>query len=93
MSRDPDYDYDGEIEIFPAGYSSNKYVVEFTINFNITKYVEATRDDPAYGSEVYVNSIQLRCNKQKVECPWWLEGIIIDAVDDEVLSDYAMGDD
>jgi len=90
MSRDPDYDYDGEIEIFPAGYSSNKYVVEFTINFNITKYVEATRDDPAYGSEVSVNSVQLRCNKEKVDCPKWLEDIIIDAVDDEVLSDYAM---
>ena len=88
MSRN--LDYDDTIEILPAGYSSNKYVVEFTINYDITKYVAATHNDPAYGPEVSVNSVQLRCNKEKVECPRWLEIIILDAVDDEVLSDFAM---
>lgn len=91
MARD--LDYDGEIEILPAGYSSNKYAVEFTINFDITKYVAATRDDPAYGPEISVNSVQLRCNNEKVECPRWMESIILDAVDDEVLRDYAMEND
>ena len=87
MARD--LDYDGDLEIFPAGYSSYKYVVEFTINYDITKYVPATRDDPAYGSEVSVNSVQLRCNKEKIECPKWLEDIILDAVNDEVLAEFA----
>ena len=87
MARD--LDYDGEIEILPAGYSSNKYAVEFTINFDITKYVAATRDDPAYGPEISVNSVQLRCNKEKIDCPKWLEDIILDAVNDEVLAEFA----
>ena len=87
MARD--LDYDGEIEILPAGYSSNKYAVEFTINFDITKYVAATRDDPAYGAEVSVNYVLLHCNRLKIDCPKWLEDIILDAVKDEVLVEFA----
>lgn len=85
-------DYEGEIEILPGGYSSDKYSVAFTINFDLTPCRSGTRDDAPEYSEATVNSVHLRRNGEKVECPRWLEEIILDAVDEDVLIEHAMED-
>ena len=82
-------DYEGELDICAGGYSSDKHKVAFTINFDVTPEQRQTRDDPYWPAEVSVNSVSLRCNGAAVECPQWLEQLILEAVDEEVLLDYA----
>jgi hypothetical protein len=86
------FDYDGEIEAFFDGMSSEKYALAFKINFDITSYRAATRDDPPEYPEVSINSVKLRRNGETVDCPAWLEEIILDAVDEDMLIGYAMED-
>jgi len=88
MTRD--IDYEGDIEVYFGGYGSAKYIVAFTINYNFEAYVAATRHDPAEGSAAWVNSVRLRRNGEIVDCPSWLEEMILDAVDVEVLVNHAM---
>jgi hypothetical protein len=84
--------YDDEIEVFFGGFGSDKYALAFTINFDITGYRAATRDDPPEYPEVTVNSVKLRRNGERVDCPAWLEEMILDAVDEDVLVGYATED-
>jgi hypothetical protein len=85
-------DYDGGIEAFFDGMSSDKYALAFTINFDISTYRAATRDDPPEYPEVTVNSVKLRRNGERVDCPAWLEEMILDAVDEDMLIGYATED-
>jgi len=81
--------YDGELSILADDYGPTGHAVHFYIDFDYTPPVLATRDDPPWGAEVLVLSVQLRCNGEKVVCPKWLEQIILSAIDDEVLLEYA----
>jgi hypothetical protein len=86
------HDYEGEIEILPDGHSSSKFTVSFCINFDYTPPVAATWTDPGWGAEVLVNSLKVYCKGEKVDCPVWLERIVLDAIDDEVLVSF-VGED
>lgn len=86
------HDYEGELEIYPAGLSSKSQCVWFTINFDLTPEQRQTRDDPYWPAEALVNSVSIRVNGEKAECPDWLEKLILDAVDDDDLIEYATED-
>ena len=94
MSRE----YEGQIEIFADGYGVCDSAVYFSIDYDFTppKTMHRWNDgDPAdapEGAEVTVTRVQLRCNGEPAECPKWLEQIILQAIDDEVLIEHAMED-
>lgn len=79
------HDYEGEAEIFFEGRASSKYAVSFCVNFDYSPPQRETRTDPFWPADVLVNSVEVRRNGEKVECPKWLEEMILDAIDDEVL--------
>ena len=89
-----DHDYDGDIELFFEGSASDKYALAFTISYRISAYVAPTRDDPAENGEVSVSAVEIRRNGEKVDCPRWLEEMLLDAIPEEdLLFSYLSGDE
>ena len=80
-----DHDYDGDIELFFEGSASDKYALSFTISYSVSAYVAPTRDDPAENGEVSVSAVEIRRNGEKVDCPRWLEEMLLDAIPEEEL--------
>lgn len=79
------HDYEAEIEILSDGYSSSKFAVSVAINFDYTPPQRQTYTDPPWPAEVSVNSVKLTRNGEAAECPKWLEEIILNSIDEEVL--------
>lgn len=84
------YDYEDDLEIFPGGYGSmTKAPPTFRINYDVSPGQRQTWTDPGYAPEVTVNRVTILVNGEPVECPPWLQAIVLDAIDDERLMEHA----
>jgi len=76
MPRTRNFDYDGDLEIFPEGYSPDKHKVGFSINYDFTPgypgcMYQRNGDpgDPPEPADVCVNSVKLFVNGEKDRMP------------------------